>query len=812
MSAVTLQKIALQVQKWERKSVLRVEDKRLVTGRGTFVDDFKVPGMHYACVVRSPYGHAIIRDIDSSEAMKLPGVVGVLTGKDIERISDPFPVGISNPPKYYSLAVDKARYDGEPVAIVVAKERSTAEDAAELVHVEYEVLPAVVDIERAQLPDAPIIHEDLGTNVALHRKLKYGDLDKGFAEAEITLEDKFYFPKYTSSPLETYAVISSYDDATGILSVLCNFQGPWTMYSLMAKALRLPTDRVRLNVPKDIGGGFGIKSSLYPQITLVSLAAMQFGVPVKWIEDRREHLLSGSSGADRVAYVKIGANANGELTAMSLKFMDGMGGYIRAPEPGNLFRPLGNLVGPYRVQNVEMDAYAVLINKSPTGPNRGYGCQHLYFCIERMMDMLAAKLNIGVEEVRMRNLIQPNQFPYTTPTGGIYDSGDYPRTFTKVLDLVGYDALRQKQREWKGSGRYIGVGVALGVDPSVSNMGYVTIAYDAETRSKPDYLPKSGGSHIVSIKVEPFGKIMVKVDSNPQGQGHETVLTQIVADELGVRPEDISVNADFSVSENAWSVSAGTYASRFAAVGTSAAALAARKLKKKILEIAAIMLKAAPSDLEAANSYVFVKSEPERKISFRHVAGLAHWNPAALPDDMEPGLFSTSQYNIKTLTPPDQNDRVNSSGTYGFVADVAVVEIDPETGKIRILDYATVHDAGTIINPMIVDGQIHGSLLHGLAGALYEELAYNNDGQLLASTFVDYLAPTSMETISPKIGHIESPSPFTILGSKGVAESSSETAPVAIANAVADALSSLGIKITELPLSPEKTWKLLHSP
>lgn len=811
MSTTTLQTHASQTKKLVGRPMLRVEDKRLLTGRGAFVDDFKLPGMYFATIIGSAHAHALIKSIDTSAALEIPGVIGVLTGKDVGEMSDPFPVGVAHAPKYYCAAVNKARYVGEPVAVVVAKDRATAEDAAELVQVEYEPLPVVVDVEDAMKEQAPILHDDLGTNVVMHRHLRYGNLETGFSDAEVVLENKFRFPKYTSAPLETFAVVASFDEALDSLTVWCNFQGPWTMFSLMTKALRLTPERMRLNVTRDNGGGFGIKSSMYPQICLISLASKKFGVPIKWIEERKEHLLSGSSGTDRVAYVKIGAKKNGVLTALHYKFMDNMGGYVRAPEPGNLFRPLGNIVGGYAVKNVEMDAYAIVTNKCPTGPNRGYGCQHIYFCLEGMMDLLSDKLGIGPDEVRMRNLIKPSQMPYTTPSGGVYDSGDYPSAFTKALDLVGYDKWREEQRDLRRQRKYIGIGIGLGVDPSVSNMGYVTIAYDAETRNKPDYLPKSGGSHIVYMRVDPFGKVTVKVDSNPQGQGHETVITQIVSDELGIKPEDITVNTDFSTAENAWSVSAGTYSSRFGSVGTSAAALAAREIKQKVFKIASNALKVDPSKLDIANGSVFVRDAPSKKISFKHVAGIAHWNPDGMPEGMEPGLFTIKQYNIKTLKPPNSEDQVNSSGTYGFSAEIAVVEVDIESGKVKLLDFASVHDAGKIINPLIVEGQIHGSFMHGLAAALYEELAYDKEGQLLTSTFIDYLAPTSMESFEPKIGHIETPCPLTIMGSKGVGEASSETTPVAIGRAVADALAPLGAVVTELPLSPEKVWKLGQS-
>ncbi len=788
--------------------MLRVEDRRLLAGSGKFLDDFKIAGMYYASIVRSPYAHARIESIDVSKALDHPGVLGVLTGKEVGEMSDPFPVGITNPPQQYAAAIDKARYVGEPVAVVVAKDPYTAEDAAELVEVLYVPLASVVDIKDAISGSAPILHDELNSNIAMHRHLKYGEPEKALDEAEVIVEDEYYFPRYTSCPLETFAVLSSYDKATGVVTVQSNFQGPWTMFGLVVKALRLSSDKLRFEIPRDNGGGFGIKSSMFPHIALISLASMKFGVPIKWIESRKEHLLAASSHVDRLAVIKVGAKKDGTLTVMSARFMDNMGAYVRAPEPGSIFRSIGNIVGPYRVRNVELDAYAVVTNKCPTGPNRGYGCQHLYFCWERIMDKLANKLGLSAAEIRLKNFIKSDEFPYLTPTGGLYDSGDYSRVLIRALELGNYLEWKKKQQTLKKEGRLIGIGIAVAVDPSVSNMGYVTLAFDPNLRNRKDYLPKSGGAHTASVKVEPSGKVVVKIDSNPQGQGHETVITQIVSDELGIKPEDVYVDTNFSVVENMWTVSSGTYSSRFASVGTSAVAVASRRVQEKVLKIAAKSLGVKYNELDASGGYVYVRSSPEKKISFRHIAGIAHWNPDSLPPDVEPGLFGYCQFNLATLKPPDDHDRVNSSGTYGFAADVAVVEIDQATGKMKILDYATVHDVGTVINPLILEGQVHGAFLHGLAGALYEELLYDKDGQLQASTFIDYLCPTAMEHYAPRIDHVVSPSPFTTLGSKGAGESSTETVPAAIANALSDAIYGSGREVTRLPLTPEEVWKL----
>jgi len=794
---------------WIGKPVRRIEDRRLLVGKGLFVDNLRPGPMLHLAILRSPYAHAKILKIDSSEALKQAGVVTVLTGEDVAKMTKPFPVGVLNPPKYYCMAVDKVRYVGEPVAAVVARDRYVAEDALELIDVEYEPLPAVVDPEEAISSGAPLLHEELGTNVAWHRTLKYGNVDAAFSQADRVVSLKLRFPRYTSAPLEGYGVIASYDEATGKLTIWSNFQGPWTMYAIAVNSLNVPEEKVRHIVPPDIGGGFGIKSSMYPYLVLVAIAAIKAKATVKWIETRREHLMASSTHPDRIQYLEAAIKNDGTVLGIKTTLLDSIGAYIRAPEPCSILRTLGNFVGPYRVQNLLIDAYSIHTNKCPTGPNRGLGCPHLYFGWERLMDTIADILGMDPAEVRFRNLIQPEQMPYVTPTGGIYDSGDYPRALRLALDMIEYDKIREEQRKAWRDGRYIGVGIGIGVDPAVSNMGYVTVAIPPEVRARRDYLPKSGSRNRARVKMASTGKVVVSVDVNPQGQSHETTIAQIVAEELGVRPEDVEVDCSMDSLEF-WTVSSGTYSSRFAASQASAVALAARKLKEKILQIASYFLDARVEDLELKEGYVCVRDEPSRAIPLRRIAGAVYWNPSQLPKEIEPVLEATATFDIPTLKPPDENDRLNSSGTYGFVADIAKVEVDIETGIINVLKFVSVHDVGRVLNPMIVEGQVHGSIMHGLGGALYEELIYNDEGQLLTTTFEEYLCPTAVEALRDiKVGHIESPSPYTVLGAKGVAEASSETTPACIANAVEDALKPLGVKIRELPLTQEKVWKLI---
>jgi len=790
---------------WIGKRVQRLEDPRLLTGRGTFMDDVTLPNLHHAAILRSTHAHARIVGLDASRALRLPGVRGVLLPDDVARMSRPFGVGTTVPVKYYSAAVGKVRFVGEPVAVVVAKSRYLAEDAAELIRVEYEPLPAVTDPERAAQPGAPLLHEEIGSNIANHRLLQYGDVERAFREADrIVRTGRLVFPKYSSTPMEGYGVIASFDAASALLTVWSNFHGPFVMHPLVARALKLPENKLRFICPTDNGGSFGLKTSIFPYLALIGLAALKIGVPVKWIEDRQEHLLASSSGTDRVSYLEGGFTKDGVLLGVRMKIYDNVGGYIRSPEPACLYRPAGNYVGPYAFRHLEMDCHAVHTNKSLTGPNRGYGCQQLYFGLERLMDLAAQELGIDPAELRRRNLIPTEAMPYTTPTGGIYDSGDYPQALEKALALANYPALREEQRRARAAGRLFGIGVVCCVDPSVSNMGYVTVGIDPEVRKRLDYQAKSGAAETAVVRVDPMGAVTAVISTVPHGQGHETTTAQIVANELGVDPEDVTVVADFDSFTHIWSVATGTYSSRFSSITASAFAMAARQVRDKLCAVVGHQLGVLPEDLVVAGGRIFVGGDPDRGMPLKQAAGMAHWNPLALPKGMEPGLQATYTFHFPTAQPPDEQDRVDSSNTYGFIAEVVAVEVDPETGKVEIKAYVTVHDAGTILNPMIVEGQIYGGALHGIGGALYEELAYGEDGQFLARTFMDYLVPGATEAPRLVIDHVVSPSPFTALGSKGLGESSAMTAPAALANAVADAL---GVHVDTLPLKPERVWR-----
>jgi len=791
---------------WIGKPLPRVEDERLVRGMGRFIDDLTpFPGCKVATILRSPYAHAIIKTIEVQEALQAPGVIGIITGADIKREMRPFPVGVPAPVAYYPMAIEKVRFVGEPVAVIVAESRALAEDAAEMVQVEYQPLPVVMAVEEAAQSASVLLHEQVGSNVVSHRTFSFGEWERYLREAPHIIEARFEYPKTTATPIETYGVIADYAPGTGEYTVWANFHGPFTLHTVMAQALKVSPHQLRLQVPADIGGSYGIKSAIYPYITLMAVAAKLLGCPVRWCEDRLEHLQASSSGTDRVSYLTGALDEQGHVLALKLVQYDDVGAYIRAPEPATLYRVHGDMTGAYDIPSLFVENYAVVTNKMPTGLIRGYGGPQLYFALERFMDIAAHRLGIDPLEIRRRNLIRADQFPFRTLSGGIYDSGNYEAVLEKAAELSNYQQFRlaQRQQHTDSVGRRVGIGMAAVVEPSGSNMGYVSVAFSAEERAKQ--LPKSGCTAAATVAIDALGGITVRIDSTPEGQGHETAVQQIVADVLTVEPRSVRVIAEMDTATSPWSIASGSYSSRFASLGSSAVYTAAVQVKQKLLRLAAEQLHVPEHELSLCHGRVY-HGERETTLSLRRLAGLTHWNPAQLPAHVLPGVFETCYYSLDTVAPPDEEDRVNSSATYGFLVDIVKVAIDVETAEITILDYVTVHDAGRLLNPLLAHGQILGGLAHGLGIALFEELRYDENGQLLNGTFADYLCPTVAEMPVPRIAHIETPSPLTPLGAKGLGEGNTMSVGAALANAVADAL---GVEPTALPLSPSRIWQLL---
>jgi 2-furoyl-CoA dehydrogenase large subunit len=760
---------------WVGRPLPRLEDEALLRGEGRFIDDLDpVANARHAAVLRSPFAHARIARLDASAATELPGVVGVLTGTEVAELSRPFPAGIESPIPQYAAAHETVRYVGEPVAVVVARDRYVAEDALELIEVDYEPLEPVLDLETAADTEACVSD----------RTFSYGDVDAVLAEAALVVRERFRFPRWSCTPVECYGVVCDWNAAEGSLTAWANFQGPFTLHSVAAAALGLPGSKLRLITPPDSGGSFGIKSAVFAYVVLMGLASRKLRVPVRWTEDRLEHLAASSSATGRSTHVEAGFGVDGELLALRYDAIEDVGAYVRAPEPATLYRMHGSLSGAYRVRNVAARNRVVLTNTMPSGLNRGFGGPQLYLALERTMTIAADRLGIDPAKLRRRNLVRRDAFPYRTPSGALYDSGDYEACLDQALGLARYDERRAAAEAARADGRLVGVGVACVVEPSISNMGYITLAEPGETRG----LPKSGNAEGCAISVSALGGITVRTATTPQGQGHRTVIAQVVADRLGVEPADIEVLAEVDTSTSPWTIASGNYSSRFSGVGIGAVAAAADRLAAKIAAVRAHL-----GDEEA---------------SLRRVAGTVHWNPESLPPGMEPGLSVTTYYAAPNLLPPDADDAVASSASHGFVADVAVVEIERETGRVTVLDYASVHDAGRLLNPLLAEGQVLGGLAHGAAAALFERHVYDDDGNLLTGSFVEYLTPTAPDLPTPRTGHHESPSPFVPLGAKGLGEGTTMSAPAAIANAVADAL---GRDDVEPPFTPGRVWELLHA-
>jgi 2-furoyl-CoA dehydrogenase large subunit len=786
-----------RTQKWLGQPLERLEDARLLRGKGRFLDDLDpAPGSLHAAVVRSPFAHARITSIDATAALDMMGVVAVVTGEQLTAVSRPFPAVIDSPFPLRAAAVDNARYAGEPVAVVVARDRYTAEDARDLVVVDYEPLDAVTDPGDA-------VNDGL---VASDRSFSYGDADEALAGAALIVRERFNFPRWNCTPIECSGVVCDWSEASQSLTAWANFQGPFTLHSVAAGALGLSATKLRLITPEDSGGSFGVKASVYVYVVLMGAVSRYVGRPIRWIEDRLEQLAASSSSTERTTEIEAGFSAAGELLGLKYDVIEDVGAYVRAPEPATLYRMHGCLSGAYRVSDVAVRNRVVLTNRCPTGLNRGFGGPQLYFAIERMMHIAARRLGIDHAELIRTNLVGSNEFPYETPTGGLYDSGDYEACLDKALRLADYPTLQTESRAARAEGRLIGVGLAVVVEPSISNMGYISLAETAEERATS--LPKSGNAEGAAISMNPLGGVSLSLSTTPQGQGHATVAAQIVADALGLSPDEIDVVASLDTSTSPWTVSSGAYSSRFAGVGAAAIRNAANVLGAKLRRIAADHLECSPDDIELVGGRACVAGNPERGVSLRRVAGAAHWNPESLPADTEPGLSATAFASTPNLSPPDENDRVVSSGSHGFIVDIAVVEIDRATGAVAINDYVTVHDSGTLLNPLIVEGQIRGGFAHGLGAALQERMVYDEDGNLLTSSFMDYLCMTAPEVSDLTITHHCSPSPFTPFGAKGLGEGNTMSTPAAVANAVADAIDR---DLVELPLTAPRVWELIQT-
>ena len=782
----------------------RNEDPRLLRGLGCFVDDVHLEGMLHAAGLRSPHGHARIVSIDAARARALPGVHLVLTAADLGELNQPSPLliphpALTQPRTQRPLATDRVRYMGEMVAFVVAEDRYVAEDAAELIDVRYEPLPAVTELEAALADGSPLVHADVPANRAGRLVQRVGDPDAAFARAARVLRERLWIERSCGCPIETRGVVAEFDPRAGTLKAWISTQAPLPIKNGLARIFGLPEFQVEVIAP-DIGGAFGSKIMLfYPEEILVPCAAMRLGRPVKWIEDRVEHLQSTSQERGQLHDVEVAIDEDGRILGLRDRFLHDAGAYT----PYGLVVPLitsTQLPGPYRLRNYHVEFDVVYTNKVQVTPYRGAGRPHGAFVMERVIGLIARELGIEPVEVRRRNLIQPDEFPWDVgltfqdgaPTR--YDSGNYPAGLDMALSMIGYGDFRARQAAARADGRHLGLGVA----------GYV---------EGTGIGPYEGAR----VRVEPSGKVFVATGLTTHGQGHQTTFAQIAADALGCDPADVTVVTGDTSRFN-WG--AGTFASRALVTSGNAVSVAALKVRDKALHLAAHLLEASALDLELVDGAIRVKGAPDRRLTLGALATVANPIRYAYGKEASEAALRLVKPREGPVLAPGEEPGLEADGYYappqatfasGFHA--AIVEVDIRTGQIAILKYVVQHDCGIMVNPTVVEGQVHGGVAQGIGGALYEKIVYDERGQLLTGTFMDFLIPTAMEVPDMEVGHIETPSPLNPLGVKGVGEAGAIPVPALIAEAVDDALSPWGVRVREMPLSPGAILALLdHAP
>jgi carbon-monoxide dehydrogenase large subunit len=763
------------------RSLKRREDERLLRGRGAYVADLQRPHALHLAVVRSPHAHARLRAIEAAAARACPGVVDVVAFADVPELARPIPMRMNERgqmSRYLQcpLARDKVRYVGEPVAAVLAVDRYLAEDALAHVQVDYEPLPALVDTRAAGEPGAPLLFESEGTNAVAAYTLACGDVDRALREADLVLRETFYVQRHAGVPLETRGALAEWDAGRGVLSMWGMTKVPHINRRIIAEHAGLPEHRVHF-LSTDVGGAFGVRGEVYPEDFLVALLAIRTGRPVRWIEDRREHLQATNHSREQHHEIAVGVRRDGTILAIHDRFWNNMGAYVRthgATAPNNT---AGYLPGPYRVPHYRAEVTCVVTNKTPAGTYRAPGRFEATFVRERIVDMAARALAMDPAEIRRRNFIPPEAMPYdlgTTTHGSriVYDSGDYPALFGWALDRVGYAGLREEQARARRAGRHVGVGLAYVVEKS-----------------------GLGPWESARVLVDATGRVVVHTGTPSVGQGVETVFAQVCADVLGVRYEDVTVRYGDT---DALPDSVGAFGSRGTVMGGNAVLGAAERVRDKILAVAARELEAHPADLELRDGAVHVRGVADRALSLREVARAASVT-RALAAGTEPGLEALHYYGQDTMT-------------YGHGLHLAVVEVDAETGVPRILRYVVAYDVGRAINPMLVEGQMVGGLAQGLGAALHEELAYDDAGQLVAGTLMEYHLPAAADMPPLELWiREEDPSPTNPLGVKGAGEDGIVAAGGAVANAVADALAPLGVEIRALPLRPSRLRELIRA-
>jgi CO/xanthine dehydrogenase Mo-binding subunit len=793
---------------WKGQSIPRKEDRRLTQGQGVFVDDIRRHGMGYLHFVRSPYAHANITSIDTSKAEAIKGVYGTLTGEEVAALTDPF-FQLASPPgahlRDYALAVGKVRYVGEAVVAVVAETRELARDASELVEVEYEPLGAVVDARTAQDPRAPVIHEESGGNLMWEGVYEWGDLDAAFAEADKVVKiDELHFHRFNSTPLECDGALAEYNRGTGQWTVHTNNQFPGFAVIMMGPAMRCGLDKLRF-VTQDIGGGFGNKITSHPQLVVCCLLARKLNRPVQWTEWRTDFHMSMSHGNERwFSDTEVAVKADGTLLGFRTKALDDAGAWLR-------YEPLGGVIwaqvtpGMYRWRHIRLEFTQVATNKAPVSPNRGYSrMQHLWFT-ERVIDIVAHELGLDPVEVRKKNYVRAEDMPYETPNGCIYDSGDYARMLDMALDLIDWNGADARKKDAAARGKLLGVGIGSTLDSGTNNFG--------QSRMINPELQFSGNNEVATVKLDIFGEIVVTLGTTPQGQGHETTAAQVVADILGCSMDDVHVRAGHDSYWNSHAGFSGTYASQFAVTGLSAVKGATEMLAEQIKQLGSVILGGVPVEaLELAEGTVRMKDNPEAALPFMACGAIINANNAGLPEDLDVTLNCRYVYRPPFQVPDVERKYGNLTLTYAAQIHAAVVEIDPETGHYEIVDYAAVDDCGKRINPQIVEGQVMGATAQALGAAVHEAFEYDEDGNLLTPNFYDYHVPHALDMPPLRTGYIESPSPFTPLGTKGMGEGGGAGIH-AVCAAIQDALRGHGDAIVYDSWNPYKrVWELLEHP
>ncbi|TMD41720.1 MAG: xanthine dehydrogenase family protein molybdopterin-binding subunit [Chloroflexi bacterium] len=767
-------------------SIKRREDPRLVTGTGSYVDDIPQTAVVHMHVVRSTEAHARILSIETGRAREADGVLAVFTGKDLKsEFNAPLPVTVcfvpdKKYPNHYPIAVDKVLYAGEPVAIVLATSRAAAEDAGERIDIRYESLSPVLDIEKAIEKDAPVLHEEIGSNLSFDVKFASGDIEAAFREADVKIKQRLIQQRLIPVAVEGRGVLADYKPFTNKLTVYTSTQIPHFVKVWLAVILGISESNVRVVAP-EVGGGFGSKIRVYPEEILTALASRRIGRPVKWIEDRNENVKATHHGRSQIWDVEIAAKKDGTLLGIRPTQWLDLGAYC---SQFGTFQVLGVLVaqGAYKMKAFDGRSVGVFTNRTPTDAYRGAGRPEATYLIERVMDLIARETGLDPVEVRRKNFVRAEDQPFTTLLGLTYDSGDYTITLDKALEMVDYKGFRKEQAEKRKQGKYLGIGLATYIE--ICGLGPAAATQAATGVSL-------WGMSVVNLHFT--GKATVIIGSSPHGQGHETTYAQVASDVLGIPVEDIDVvHGDTAIGP----MGMNTYGSRSTALDGNAVHLSAMKVQEKAKKIAAHLLEAAEADVVYENGKAFVKGTPSKSITIQEIA-MAAFQTNRIPKGMEGGLEATTFFDPSNFVWP-------------FGAHIAVVEVDADTGATKILRYVAVDDCGTRINPMVVDGQLHGGIAQGIGQALFEEAVYDEAGQLRSGSLTDYLIPAAPDVPSFELAATVTPSPVNPLGTKGIGEAGTIASSVTVINAIVDALAPFGVKDVIMPATPDKIWHLMH--